>query len=352
MAEFFPKNDPHNQLLQQQHQQQRIDASACGQQYHSDDTDGLHSSARQHHPPNDLVTKKEIRMNLKKEKDREKEKEKDKIAHQKKEKASKQKKEGHSEAGKGSKATISANPKHATQSHRGQQNPIVGPLNESEQTAKIKILMKNVVRPLPLPPPPPVPPLNPEHRLDSRFDDSRSTMYTTDMRNLLLAANSRADEGTGTGTGTGRGADSGYSKQCDSDKTLIADPQSSASPHNYPTPHNELVESSLGDTNANTVTMSERSETETDIVGAAGVAGDPDSEYTSSNCIFNSRSEADFLGELADGEDGGSGAGGGALTSDQRLLHQECKTESLSIPGQPHTHIFLPLPLPLPLNPR
>lgn len=347
MAEFFPKNDPHNQLLQQQHQQQRIDASACGQQYHSDDTDGLHSSTRQHHPPNDLITKKEIKMNLKKEKDKEKEKEKDKIATQKKEKASKQKKEGHSDAGKGSKATVSANPKHATQSHKGQQNNhIVGPLNESEQTAKIKILMKNVVRPLPLPlpPPPHVPPLNPEHRLDSRVDDSRSTLYTTDMRNLLLAANHRADEGTSTGTdrGTGKGAE----------KALRADPQSSSSPHNYPTPHNELMESSLGDTNANTVTMSETSETETDIAGAAGGLGDPDSEYTGSNCIVNSRSEADFLGELANGEDGGGGGGDGTRTNDQRLLHRECKTESISMPGQPHAHIFLPLPLPLPLNPR
>lgn len=352
MAEFFPKNDPHNQLLQQQHQQQRIDASACGQQYHSDDTDGLHFSARQHYPPHDLITKKEIKMNLKKEKDKEKEREKDKTAHQKKEKASKQKKEGHSEAGKGSKATVLANPKNITQSHKGQQNPIAGPLNESEQTAKIKILMKNVVRSLPLPPPSPVPPLNPEHRLDGRVDDSRSTLYTTGMRNLLLAANHRADEGTSTGTGTGRGDDSGYSKQCDFDQTLIADPQSSSSPHNYPTPHNELGESSLGDTNANTVTMSESSETETDIAGAAGVAGDPDSEYTGSNCIVNSWSEADFLGELADGEDGGAGAGGGARTNDQRLLHLERKAESLSMPGQPHTHIFLPLPLPLPLNPR
>ena len=342
MAEFFPKNDTHNHLQQQHQQQQRIDGLSRGQPYQNDDTDGLLSSSRQHHPTQELITKKEMKMNLKREKEKEKEKDRDKSANHKKEKASKQKKEEHSEIGKGNKAPASVNPKHGPlQSQKVQQNPAVGALNESEQTAKIKILMKNVVRPLP----PPPPPLNPEHRTDSRLDDSRGILYSSDMRNLLLTANSRSDEGIRAGTGTG--ADSGINKRRCCIKTLVAGPQSSSTSGDYPSHHKELTELSGGATCADSVTMSESRHT--DIAGTSS-----DSEFNGSNCVADSRSEADFLGELAVVEDMGGSVGdvGGIRTASQRLLHRDCKAENLAIPGQLHTHILLPLPLSLPWKPN
>ena len=374
MAEFFPKNDPHNQLLQHQqqqqhHQQQRTDALARGQQYQSDDTDGLLPSSRQHHTSNELIAKIELKINPKKakKKDKEKEKEKDKSASQKKEKASKHKNEEQTPAGRGSKAPITVNPKHGPQiSQKVQQNPIaiVGALNESEQTAKIKILMKNVVRTLPVPLPLPTPPfiLNPDHR-----NDSKNILSSSDMRNLLLAANHGPDEGirAGAGVETGTGADSSSNKRrgCTQSSDAVPLPQPHSSSHGYQNPHNHngLIELLGGATCADTVTMSEG--IHADLLGDhSSEIADPNTEFTGSNCIVNSRSEADFLGELANGDDGGGerggvvGDAGGALAVNHRLLHRECKVDSLSIPipGQPHTHththILLPLPLPVPLS--
>lgn len=325
-----------------------------------------------------MIAKIELKINPKKAK--KKDKEKDKSANQKKEKASKHKNEEQILAGRGSKAPITVNPKHGPQiSHKVQQNPtaIVGALNESEQTAKIKILMKNVVRTLPVPPPLPTPPftLNPDHRIDGRLDDSKHILSSSDMRNLLLAANHRSDEGISAGAGvevgveTGTGVDSSSNKRrgCTESSVALPQPQPHSSSHGYEhqNPHNHnhngLIEVLGGATCADTVTMSEG--THEDLPGGHSIEmADPNTEFTGSNCIVNSRSEADFFGEFANCDDGGGGGGVGdavgalAASHSHRLLHRECKVDSLSIPipGQPHTHththILLPLPLPVPIS--